>query len=90
MHIVRSTVEWCRNCQNGLNDIGPHPCGDYAALESRLVFNRFETRLLMGLMWLREQWYERVVWQALRLQCRAFGRHNKSCDGRRDHRPHAV
>lgn len=87
MRIVRSRVERCGMCADGERDLRvAHPCGAVAAIESRVLLNQAETKVFAGLLWLREQWHENVVWKAKRLGCTMLGRHNITCEGRVDHR----
>ena len=91
MRVVRSRIERCGMCQDGERDLGAaHPCGALAAVEGRVLFNEVETHVLTGALWLREQWHENVVWRTQRLACTLLGRHNRTCDGRVDHRPPQV
>lgn len=88
MRVVSQTVERCGMCGDGRRDLGAdHPCGSVAAIESRILLNRAETKVFAVLLWLRSQWFEEVVWRWLRALCRLFGRHGRACEGRTDHRP---
>ncbi len=60
----------------------------YRTLEVRILFNRFESRVLRAVLWLLYVWHEHVLFRVGRLGCRLLHRHNISCRGRRDHRSH--
>lgn len=84
MRIVRSEFEeqWDRPFHPG--EYEPYRTGD-SALEARIWFNRFETKLILAALWLRNEWFERVTCRLGRLNCRLFRHHNLTCRGRRDH-----
>lgn len=56
-----------------------------STIETRILFNRFETKLIGAVLWLRNWWFETVTCRLGRVLCRAFRRHNLTCRGRRDH-----
>ncbi|MFG2056673.1 hypothetical protein ACGFI9_21885 [Micromonospora sp. NPDC048930] len=64
----------------------PYDTG-YRTLEARILFNRFESRLLRAVLWLLYLWHEHVLFRVGRLGCRLLHRHNISCRGDRGHGP---
>lgn len=56
-----------------------------SSFEARILFNRFETRVILAGIWVREAWFNEVTWRVGRALCRLLGRHNVTCRGRRDH-----
>jgi hypothetical protein len=86
MRIVRQRTELCGMCSDGDRAIGEHPCRSVAAIETRILLNRAETKALGAVHWVRERWFEDVVYRALRARCVLFGRHSAVCGGRADHR----
>lgn len=90
MRVARNKVEFCGLCADGTRNIGDHPCQSTAAIETRFVLNSAETKVLNGVWWIREQWFEEVVFRASRLRCLVFGKHGLACRGRADHRPRVA
>jgi hypothetical protein len=90
MRVARNKVELCGLCSDHERDIGDHPCQSTAAIETRFVLNRAETKALNAAWWLRELWFEQVVYRASRARCRVFGKHGVTCPGRADHRPRTA
>jgi hypothetical protein len=84
MRIVRNEFErqWARPF--GTDEREPFLTGE-SALETRIWFNRFETKLILAALWIRNEWFERVTCRLGRLNCRLFRHHNLTCRGRRDH-----
>lgn len=57
-----------------------------SVVETRILFNRFETAVIGGALWVREMWFERVAYPVMRIGC-LFGRHSIACRGRSGHYP---
>lgn len=84
MRIIRVEFEEQYDRPYHAGEYEPIRTGD-SAVEARIWFNRFETKLILAVLWVRHQWAERITWRLGRLNCRLFRRHNVSCRGRRDH-----
>jgi hypothetical protein len=86
MRIVRSRYEhdWSRPVPGITIETEPVRTG-YSSIESRILFNPFETKLIDAVLWVRNWWFETVICALGRFLCRYFRRHNVTCRGRRDH-----
>jgi len=87
MRIIRSDYhhEWTRPVPGITIETEPSRTG-YSSLETRILFNPLETKLIDGMRWLVGYvWAEKVVDPILLLGCRWFGRHSRACRGRRGH-----
>jgi hypothetical protein len=56
-----------------------------SAIEMRILFNRFETKLIGAALWVLNTWVERVMYPILRQRCRWLGKHGAACRGRTGH-----
>jgi predicted anti-sigma-YlaC factor YlaD len=85
MQFASLHAERCRNCRDGRDQVGEHPCGRNAAIESRLLLNPVETKVLLAGLWARQQWENHVNQAYRRIECRIFGRHSRFCPNSIEH-----
>lgn len=87
MRIIRSDYEheWSRPVPGITIETEPRRTG-YASVETRILFNPVETKVIDAVRWLYYYvWDEYLVYPVLRLACRWFGKHSRACRGRMGH-----
>lgn len=89
MRIVRSTYQHVWHLP-WPGEPGQAERSGEAVVETRILFNRFETKVIDGVRWLVGYvWAELVVDRVLLWRCRWLGVHGRACRGRglRCHHP---